>query len=615
MKWFRALAPALLALAVIALFIGRGDGMRTEGPELLRVLELAPHDIEVGDRAILLGDGFPSGRSARIVFRGILHRPGQPVVHGAEILAKGNVVSPERIEIVFDDALERLFASTASGLAHTTFEGDVEVGFAASTAGAPPVSGILVGTTLDMRPSIPANNAELARDGAIVLAALGIHATAVGSGLLVDSVAAGSRAQAAGMSPGDVLARFDGVRVASTADVVPPPGERDARVQLYRGRETVTCTLSVAGLSAPMPWVRARGPILVIVSLATVLLFTAPLPAPIARRIQRIASRIRSKIGASPRSSNRTAWSRAFARILASAWPTGTLAAGADALSLGILATFSFGPTLVAARVDVALIFGVAASALTAASWAAQPTIWRGIRSAAHITWQHLPGAVALASVVVSVSSLKLQEIARAQGGMPWEWLIFRSPATLVAMAIVASTALIEPHVGDRRDITAWLDESPPQAPPLPSLTGAVVRLHRTLIAGITASLFLGGWLLPGVSPSAQDGSLGLQLVGALWLLAKTGLVLFGLACVRFAATQSTVEQRSSSVARLVLPASIATLAGSLLWTRWDLSATSQTVVSTVLAILIGLAAGAIVERVRFASIHPNGDGHISPFL
>ena len=113
--------------------------------------------------------------------------------------------------------------------------------------------------------------------------------------------------------------------------------------------------------------------------------------------------------------------------------------------------------------------------------------------------------------------------------------------------------------------MTAWLDETPPQGPPLPSLTGAVVRLHRTLIAGITASLFLGGWLLPGLSPSAQDGSLGLQLVGALWLLAKTGLVLFGLACVRFAATKSTVEQRSSSVARLILPASIATLAGSLL--------------------------------------------------
>ena len=382
--------------------------MRTEGPELLRVLELAPHDIEVGDRAILLGDGFPSGRSARIVFRGILHRPGQPVVHGAEILAKGNVVSPERIEIVFDDALERLFASTASGLAHTTFEGDVEVGFAASTAGAPPVSGILVGTTLDVRPSIPANSAELSRDGAIVLAALGVHATAVGSGLLVDSVASES-ARRRRECPRATSSRDSmGYGLLQRLTSVPPPGEREARVQLYRGRETVTCTVSVAGLSAPMPWVRARGPILIIVSLATVLLFTAPLPAPIARRIQRIASRVRSRIGASPRSSNRAAWRSAFARILASGWPTGALAAGADALSLGILATFSFGPTLVAARVDVALIFGVAASALTAASWAAQPTIWRGIRSAAHITWQHLPGAVALASVVVSVSSLEI---------------------------------------------------------------------------------------------------------------------------------------------------------------------------------------------------------------
>jgi NADH-quinone oxidoreductase subunit H len=615
MKWIRALAPALLAFAISLLILGRGDGARGTAPEFIRVSELAPHDVEVGDRLTLLGDGFPSGKTAHIVFRGSLHRPGEPAVHGAQIAATGNVVSPERVEVEFSEPMERLFASTALGLVHTTFEGDVEVGFAASTAGAPPMSGRLMATNLDVRPSVPANEAGRALDGVKVLAALGIHATTVGSGLSIDSVQPGSRAHAAGLAPGDVLARFDGVRVASPGDVVPAPGVRKATVQVFRGREIAERAVSVEGISATLPSARAEGPIVVLAALALVLCLVAPLPVPLARRVQRVASHLRSRLGSAPRSANTVAWRRAFGQILADAWPSSAPSAIADAVALGLLATFSFGPTLVSARVDVALLFGIAASALTATALTCQPTAWRGVRCAAHVAWQHSPAVVALATVVVGVSSLKLPEIARAQGGMPWEWLAFRNPATLMAMLIVGASGRIDPHIHARDSVEALVDGERADSPPEPPIVRAICRLHRTLIAGITATLFLGGWILPGLTAPAVDGSMGLQVLGALLLLGKTGLVLLGVACARLAGSGASDAQRSRRVAGLTLPLSFAALAGSLLWSRWGLSATSQAIFSTVLAVVAGLAVTALADRVRFALVHPNGDGHLGPFL
>jgi hypothetical protein len=614
MKWIRALAPTLLALAVVALVLARVDVSRVAGQEFVRVLELAPHDVEVGDRLTLIGDGFPSGKAARVVFRGTLYRPGMAPVYGAQVAATGNVVTPERVEVEFNEGAERLFASTADGLVHTTFEGDVEVGFAAAAVGAPPVSGVLAGTTLDVRPSIAADDAEHGRDGAQVLLALGIQATPVGSGLSVDSVQRGSRAEAAGLATGDVLARFDGVRVASRADVVPAPGERQATLRLFRGREVLERSVSVEGVAATLPFARTRGLVLVLSALVALFLFAAPLPVPIARRLQRAATRLRSRLGPAPTTTART-WLRALGTIVSDAWPSSAPVAVADAAAIGLLSTFSFGPTLVATRVDVALLFGMAASALTAAAWACQSTTWRGLRCAAQVAWQHVPSAVALATVIVGAGSLKFQEIARAQGGLPWEWLAFRNPATLVAMVVVAAAGLIALQSRQRGAIERLLDDDRLDSPPKVPAVRALLRFHRTVMAGIAAALFLGGWILPGLSASGQDGSTGLQFLGALWFLGKTGLVLFAVSCARLASPRASVEERSIQAAKVMLPLAFAALGGSLVWSRWGLCATSQGVVSGVLAVTACLLSVALAERIRFALAHAHGDGHVSPFI
>src|SRR5262245_15258465 len=47
-------------------------------PPLIAADELAPREAEVGDRLEVKGSGFPKGRTARMTFRGTLHRPGEP---------------------------------------------------------------------------------------------------------------------------------------------------------------------------------------------------------------------------------------------------------------------------------------------------------------------------------------------------------------------------------------------------------------------------------------------------------------------------------------------------------------------------------------------------------
>ena len=134
-------------------------------------------------------------------------------------------------------------------------------------------------------------------------------------------------------------------------------------------------------------------------------------------------------------------------------------------------------------------------------------------------------------------------------------------------------------------------------------------------LAGIAAATFLGGYTLPGLSAAGQDGSTALQFLGALWLLAKTGLVLLGVACARLAGPLLSVEERSSYAAKATLPLSFAALAASILWSRWGLSATAQAVVSGGLAVTACLMAVALIERIRFAWVHAHGEGHVSPFL
>src|SRR5580704_15792752 len=80
-------AFAAFALALASVVGLSGCAADNSAPELLHVLDVAPRDVDVGDRIEVLGTNLPTGeaREAKVTFRGQLRRPGRDPVDGVEI--------------------------------------------------------------------------------------------------------------------------------------------------------------------------------------------------------------------------------------------------------------------------------------------------------------------------------------------------------------------------------------------------------------------------------------------------------------------------------------------------------------------------------------------------
>ena len=588
MAFLRWLAPVLLALGVAWLVAGGGACGRESSPQLVQVLDMAPREVEVGERVNLVGEGFPPGKPARVTFRGTLLRPGERPERGAEVVATGAVIGPEHVELGFTEATQALFCGARA--AHTTFEGDVEVAVAAAAPGAPPIAGVLRHVTLDVRPGSAASDTEGDREGERVLAWLGLKAVESPSGLAVEAVSPGSRADLAGIAPGDVLASFDGGRVGSPADVVPAPGEREAAVGVRRGgaaTESVK-TVAVDGFRRAPPAELLAAALIAIAALAIVFLFAAPLRPSLAASLQRVVSRLRSRVG-SRRAAHESPWDRVLSSLSAAtraALPPAGAPAGVDVLACALLAAMPFGQYLVAAQLDVGLLFVAAATALVTAALLAGKSLWSGVRAAAHVAWR-------------------------------LEKLVSHPDPARVAFVLLLACARIEPGAAERATgVASRIDDgaADARAPRGPWLEAAC-RAHRLVIAGLASALFLGGWVLPGLSPAAQDARPALELGGAAWLLGKTwGLVVL-LAWSRTAMPHRRLTERSRRTAFALVPLSIAVLVATAAWTWWSPVGPAQLLGSGTLVAAVALAGIALAHRVRYGLGAPGGEGHLSPFL
>ena len=600
MKRLGSLAPVLLVLAIAWLAWG-GSCTREVGPQLVSVTDVVPRAVELGDRVVLLGEGFPAGKPARVTFRGTLHRPGERPETGAEIVTSATVLGPDQAELAFTEPVQALFCGAGDRAAHTTFDGDVEVAFAAAAMGAPPIAGTLRRVTLDVRPGAVSADAE--HEGERALTWMGLHGTVSSAGLAVEAVDHGSRAEAAGLAPGVVVNAFDGLRVGAASDMVPAPGEREVAVAIRRAGVDATRTLPIDGWRRAAPAELLGSALIVLAALLLVVLLASPVPAILAAMVQRVSSRMRVTPGASLRAA------------MADAMPLPGAAALVDALALALFLAMPLGQYLVAARLDVGLLFAVAATSLATAALVASGSALRGARAAVHVAWQHVPAAVAVAAVVVTTGSLRVQEIAGDQAGYPWDWLAFRSPAMLVAFALLLSCARIEPAAGAPASGVATLTEA--TAPAAPGATGLAVacRAHRLLVSGLAATLFLGGWLLPGVPAAVQAAHPPLQVAGAALLLGKTWLLVLLLAWARRVVPAGRLAERSRAVAFWTAPLAGATLLAAAAWTWWSPAHAAQLLISGSLVVGVGAAAAALVHRQRHGMLAPAADGRLSPFL
>jgi NADH-quinone oxidoreductase subunit H len=282
-----------------------------------------------------------------------------------------------------------------------------------------------------------------------------------------------------------------------------------------------------------------------------------------------------------------------------------------------LFALLPFGQYLVAADLDIALLFVAAVSAVVSASLVGSGSVVAGLRTAAQTLCLQLPAAIAIACVVASTGSLRIEEITGAQGGWPWEWFAFRSPGALLLPSVCFSALLADPSCAAASPLADVMDDagaSSSAAARRPTLIAVADAAHLVTLAGIAAALFFGGWRVPGVSPAVQSSRPSLEMAGAALFLLKTWAIVATVALARWALPRMRMGEMTRLAWKLFVPLSMAAALAAAAWTRWSPPQSAQLIVSVALVALVTLGVAAVAQRVRHG-LDASVEAHLNPFL
>ncbi|MDB4941788.1 MAG: NADH-ubiquinone oxidoreductase chain [Labilithrix sp.] len=599
--------PTFFLLVLLAALLA---GCERDGvPPLVEVTEIAPREIEVGDRIELQGAGFPQGRTARVTFRGTVHRPGEAPVTGVSVEAEGVVTGSDSIEVPVTERLEERFCGHGDHAAHTTMEGDLEVAFASSVPGAAPLVGTMHGMSLDITPSSVRASVVDARmgEGRRVLAYLGVTpGPASPRGIPIEKLEPGSPGERAGFQVGDLVAAVDGVHVREPSDVA-PASARSAQITLRRegggAEETKTVPMiGYAGARIPTEYLPAL--LLVGLALAVLLLLVLPAPAVASALELRVARRLRS---AGP------------ARLARALFGRGPRAAFSGLASL-LVGTFALGPYVASADFDLVVLLAIALALLLGARMAGTGSALASLKAALDVGLAGLVLGAASVGVVVSGGALRLAEIVRAQGGAPWEFAAVRQPASAaLAMAYVGALLVLLRGREDGALLAhARLDERAPDATARPASSpvtsreanGVLLeRLGLLVASALGVALFFGGWQLPGVEVRGAP----LQVLAAVLFVAKTWALCGALLGAAAIASPWSAQASRAFVLRRLVPALLAGVLLVALTRRLPPSESLEAALGVTLVAALVLLSLRAALRIRGAWRRP--EPHASPFL
>jgi NADH-quinone oxidoreductase subunit H len=217
-----------------------------------------------------------------------------------------------------------------------------------------------------------------------------------------------------------------------------------------------------------------------------------------------------------------------------------------------------FGESIVVSDMNVGIVYVTSITALVVvgillSGWSSNSkwALFGGMRSAAQVISYEIPAGIAIFIPVLMAGSLSLQDIVRAQGGLPWEWFVFRNPAALVCFFVLFTSQLAE---ANRTPFDLPEAESELVAGYMSEYSGFRFALfflaewgNLWVISCVSAVLFLGGWQIPFVGPEVYANLRGASVVPPLaW---------FGL----------------QAVSMLVLVLKVVVLSNVIVWLRWTL--------------------------------------------
>jgi NADH:ubiquinone oxidoreductase subunit H len=254
---------------------------------------------------------------------------------------------------------------------------------------------------------------------------------------------------------------------------------------------------------------------------------------------------------------------------------------------MGIFATLVVLPLsefAIIADLNIGLLYLSSVTTLTVigiimGGWASNSkwSLLGGMRAAAQIISYELPASIALLSVVVLSGTLSPQETVRAQGGLPFDWFVFRTPFTFVAFFVYFISALAE---GNRTPFDLPEAESELVAGYHTEYSGFRFTIFQLgewtniyIIGGICSTVFLGGWNVPFVSADVVATSMAWQAVSLGVMLGKVVAISFVIIWLRWTLPRFRVDQVMDLCWKFLLPVSLAAFMAAGAWT-WAISAT-----------------------------------------
>lgn len=644
---------AFVKLALLIALVG-GCHARDAAPDLLRVVDVAPKEIEVGDRLEVIGTNLPTGdaREATITLHGTLHRPGEAPIADQTIVVGKARLSTERVTANITEALIARVCGQGDDASHTTFRGDVTVTLDTRVDGALPVAGSVKNVTLDARPKAPRRAVAMGReaDGKRTLEFLGIAVSeeaSTTSGLVIAAVRPDSPAARAKIVPGDVITNFDGVTVSSIADMIPSGSEREPVLSVRRGAdEVIAVPISIENFHANATNDLLGAAIVLGVFAALLVLLTTPLSGLLAWFARRLALRaVVVGTGSRARSLGANVVQAVREEITQQIVPKNgdpILTYFAPILSfVGVSATFvvmPFARKLVGAELDVGMLFLIALTALvslalvTGGSLAHERwTLLRGLRGAWRTLVQQIPAIAAIACAVLATGSLKMDDIVAAQagqggslletGGWPWHWFVFRNPATLM-LFFACMSALVSADQGSP-SMLAEADAGPGASEAKTTTRRLLYSFgewaHVFIACGIVSALFLGGWQLPGVHFEVVRATLGVQLVSALFFLLKSWALVFFVVWLRQALPRLGSRERARVSLRWLVPVSLVSLGLAVGFVEvlplLGLGRNAGLVIGAVTFVAWSLGTWILAWRVKIEASEPRTVLHLNPII
>jgi NADH-quinone oxidoreductase subunit H len=258
---------------------------------------------------------------------------------------------------------------------------------------------------------------------------------------------------------------------------------------------------------------------------------------------------------------------------------------------VGLLLPFvvmPFGESVVATNMNVGVFYIMAVTAfvvvgILVSGWSSNSNwaLFGAVRGAAQVISYEIPAGIALMVPVLMAGSLSMQDIVRAQGGMPWDWFVFRNPAAFIAFFISVTSSLAE---GNRTPFDLPEAESELVAGYHAEYSGfrlavflMVEWANMWIMGGLAVTLFLGGWQVPGVSDEMYKSALSTGLVPSpLWFVLqvasmlvfsiKTWALVLVFIWLRWTLPRVRVDQMMSLCWKYLVPGAFLCFIVTLLW-------------------------------------------------